>query len=339
MSAGRTRTAVAAPGGHDERGRRFAKGRASERSEEDREGVGIAGDANPTDGRAAVGNSAGAVADGAVRDCAPLVATGLRFSYRKAERPTVNDVSLTLQAGEVTAVLGNNGSGKSTLVSLLLGHARAEGGSVVLLGDAIESLGRREVARRGACMRQEAQPSAATVYDEVIVGRKPHLTWGPTQRDHRIAAEAIERLGIAHAAERPCDQLSGGERQKVRLARALAQQPRVLLLDEPTSALDPHAQVEVMSLVTQVAREEGIAVAVVMHDVNLALRFCTRFALVRDGILLSCGDARSVTAQSLQLTYGVPFQVAHVGSVPVAIPLPLGPLDHPGEHDPASAQA
>ena len=182
-------------------------------------------------------------------------------------------------------------------------------------------VGRRAGARRIALVAQQQRIPHLSVYDQVLLGRKPHVSWSLSDRDRRVVSAMIERLGLERFAARYLDELSGGERQKVFIARALAQEPKVLLLDEPTSALDPKNQLEVLGIVRAVTASESIASVLVIHDINLALRFCDRFLLVRDGCVVAYGDREAVTDEALSATYDVGFKVDAVGDVPVAVPL------------------
>ena len=152
------------------------------------------------------------------------------------------------------------------------------------------------------------------------LGRKPHISWAVRPIDREVVSRALVDLELEQFSERFCDELSGGERQKVFIARALAQEPHILILDEPTSALDPKNQLEVLEVVRRVTHEAGLASVLVLHDVNLALRFCDHFMLVRDGEVVAAGDRSVVTGEALTQTYGTPFKIVEVDGVPVAVP-------------------
>lgn len=169
-------------------------------------------------------------------------------------------------------------------------------------------------------MAQQQTVPHLSVYDEVLLGRKPHISWSVTERDRQIVAESIAQLGLAGFARRYCDELSGGERQKVFIARALAQEPEVLILDEPTSALDPKNQLEVLRIVRDVTHRNNLATVLVLHDINLALRFCDRFMLVRDGAVVAQGGHETVTDETLSATYDAPFRIVDIDGVRIAVP-------------------
>lgn len=261
-------------------------------------------------------------ANGSSMSTAPTVlrANGLSFVYPRSNASVFEDLHLEAHEGEVLAILGNNGAGKSTLLDILAGISRPRTGTVSVMGEDVHSLDRRHAARLIAYVAQQQLIPHLSVYDEVLLGRRPHITWAVTEEDRRIVAEAIARLGLEAFADRFCDELSGGERQKVFIARALAQQPRVLILDEPTSALDPKNQVEVLSAIREITRTGHLASVMVLHDVNLAFRFCDRFVLMNDGRIVAWGDRSVVTEDALFKTYGIRLKIVEVDGVPVAVP-------------------
>ena len=160
-------------------------------------------------------------------------------------------------------------------------------------------------------MSQNVPSTQMTVHDVVMLGRRPYMKWGFTEKDHQIVHEAMDRLNLDALRGRFLNQLSGGERQKVMLARALAQQPK-LLLDEPTSSLDIHNQYQVLKIVQEICRKDGLTAIVVIHDLNLALRFCDRFLLLRQGQVYDAGDWRVLTPEALEQVYQVKGRVLDV---------------------------
>ena len=158
-----------------------------------------------------------------------------------------------------------------------------------------------------------------SVYDEVLLGRKPHVPWNISAHDRAVVAAALKQLELEPFVDRYCDELSGGERQKVYIARAIAQQTETLLLDEPTSALDPKNQMEVLQVVRDITTRASLATVMVIHDVNLALRFCDRFVLMRNGTILAQGCIEAVTDEALSETYDMPMRIAEIDNVKLAI--------------------
>lgn len=244
---------------------------------------------------------------------------GVTFSYRSA--PVLDGVDFVVQPGEFLAVLGNNGAGKSTLLRCITRMVRPRHGAVFLGETDVHALRANERARRIGYVPQRAESSHMTVYDAVLVGRTPHITWDASHDDHHVVEHVLAELGLEDLAMRPIDELSGGELQKTVIARALAQEPRVLLLDEPTSSLDLRNQLDVLATVKRVTAAQGVAVVAVMHDLNLALRFADAFLFLADGRVHACGGPEVVTSATVTEVYGVPVSVTSVGDVPLVVPL------------------
>ena len=237
------------------------------------------------------------------------------------------DVSVTIKHGSLTGLLGPNGCGKTTLLKLMAGVLRPRKG-VVTLGDrAVHSIPRRELARQIAVVPQETHPAFDySVLEMVLMGRHPHLgafqLEGP--RDIAIARDALAATGTAHLAERAYMTLSGGEKQRVVIASALAQSPDVLLLDEPTASLDLAYQMEVASLLHRLNHDRGVSMVLATHDLNLAASLCDSLVLVRSGRILAQGPTREVlTASMIQQLYDVDADVhvheasGHLTVVPI----------------------
>ena len=247
-----------------------------------------------------------------------LNVNGLSFRYRGGE-PLLKGVSFSIGAGQCAAVLGNNGAGKSTLMKCVGRLLNANAGSVQLNGSELTQLSHREIAKRVAFVAQSATRTRLTVYDSVLLGRKPYMKWAFSAEDRAIAENAIAQMQLSGLEERFTDELSGGEQQKVMLARALAQQPELLLLDEPTSSLDLQNQHLVLGLVREICERTGIAAMVIIHDLNLALRFCDRFLMLSGGEICFSGGAEVVNRESIARVYGIPAKVVEIGGRRVVI--------------------
>jgi len=234
-----------------------------------------------------------------------LEAAGLRFAYGR--RPVLDEVSLALGPGELVGVIGPNGAGKTTLVRLLAGVLAPAGGSVRLADRPLSAYRRRELARRLAVVPQDAHLEFPfTALEVVLMGRAAHLPplGFPRARDLAVARAAMQRLEVAHLEDRPLDRVSGGERQRVLLARALAQEPEVLLLDEPTTHLDLRHQAGIHDVLGELSRSRGTAVLSVLHDLNLAAMYCDRLILLAAGRVLRVGTPSQVlTAEALGAAY------------------------------------
>jgi iron complex transport system ATP-binding protein len=233
-----------------------------------------------------------------------LSATDLAFGY--PGRTVGAGVTLTVAPGEAVALLGPNGGGKTTLLKTLLGLLQPHGGAVHVDGDALSALPAGERARRlGYVPQAHAGAFAFAASDVVLMGRTAHqgLFARPSAVDRRIAAQMMETLGIGHLAARPYTLLSGGERQLVLIARALAQEPRYVVLDEPTASLDFGNQGKVLRQIAALTAR-GLGVLFTTHDPNQALRHADRVALLGDETLLALGDPREVlTVERLERLY------------------------------------
>lgn len=233
-----------------------------------------------------------------------IEAKGICFHYKNC--PVVlQNVDFQAEDGHFLAILGNNGAGKSTLLKCMNGILKPDSGILLLDGEDLLTMPHRQVAQRVAFVAQTVASTQMTVHDMVMLGRRPYMGWSFSREDHDIVHAAMARLGLMDMRGRFLNQLSGGERQKVMLARALAQQPRLLLLDEPTSALDIRNQYQVLKIVGELCRTEGLTAVVVIHDLTLALRFCDRFLLMRDGQVYRCGGLEVLDKTALREVYGV----------------------------------
>lgn len=212
---------------------------------------------------------------------APLSVDSLTVAI--AGRVVVRDLNLQLQAGERLVILGRNGAGKTTLLHTLAGLRPSAAGQVRLYGSSYAELGHRAAARlRGLLPQQQGDAFAATVLESVLIGRHPHIDrwiW-EGEADLQIALIALAAVGLQHCAEREIHTLSGGERQRVALATLLTQQPRLYLLDEPLAHLDLNHQIAMLELFSRRAREDGAALVMVLHDLNLAARYADRVLLL-----------------------------------------------------------
>ena len=258
-----------------------------------------------------------------------LAAENLGFGYR--DRRIGSEVTLELAAGEVLCLLGPNGSGKTTLFKTLLGLLPAQGGRVLIDGRDARMLSRDAMARQVSYVPQaHAAFFPYTVRETVLMGRTAHLGLfaAPAARDHAAALDAIRRMGIAHLADAVYTQISGGERQLALIARALAQDARMVIMDEPTANLDFGNQVRVLERIRLLA-DEGIGVLLSTHDPDHAFLCADRVAMLHQGRLMACGAAEAVmTTGNLQQLYGVEIAVTTValaqgGARRLCVPLGL----------------
>lgn len=249
-----------------------------------------------------------------------LEVKNLSFDYSKNGRRILDGVSFFLEQGQFMAILGNNGAGKSTLIKCIDRINPVTTGQVLVNGKSIEAMQRRQLAQSVAYVPQNTQPAHTMVFDAVLLGRKPYIKWGITAEDERIVAETLEMLNLKQLESRYLDELSGGELQKTMLARALVQQPKYLLLDEPTSSLDPNNQHEMLHVIRDIAQEKNIGVAIVIHDLNLAMRHCDRFLFIKDAKVFSFGGVETVTPETIETVYDLRVDIIEHKGIRVIIP-------------------
>ncbi len=242
-----------------------------------------------------------------------LWADNVSFRYAAGAPLVVDGVTVRLTDGALAGILGPNGSGKTTLLRLLSGTHRPTAGRVLLGDRPLDQLTRREAARQIAVVPQETELAFEyTALEIVLMGRHPHLgiftVEGP--EDLRIAHEAMAATGTSHLVDRPFHELSGGEKQRVVIAAALAQSASLLLLDEPTASLDLGYQLEISSLLTRLNQERGVTMAISTHDLNLAASICRELILMRDGTVIAAGPASDVlTPDHIKRLYDVEADV------------------------------
>jgi iron complex transport system ATP-binding protein len=244
---------------------------------------------------------------------------GLEFRYNS--RRILRDVRFALQAGELLAILGPNGVGKTTLLKCINANLRPAAGSVLVDGRDVLRMDSMEIARRVGYVAQRTEAARLTVFDAVLLGRRPHLGWRISEQDLHLTGAAIERLDLESLTMRHIDQLSGGELQKVAIARALVQEPRLLLLDEPTSSLDLRNQIDILKIIRQVVDQHKVAAAMTMHDLNKALRWADKFIFLKDGAVFAAGGSGQVTAEMVAAVYGVKVEIHLHRGYPWIIPL------------------
>jgi len=249
------------------------------------------------------------------------------LSVNYGARRVLQDVSLEVSSGEVVALIGPNGAGKSTLIRAVSGVIPIQNGNVRTNGDDFSTLDSMKRAKYLAVVPQAVSlPPAFTVWETVLMGRTPYLGFlgQPSKQDEEIARRALERVSAGEFAERRVGELSGGEAQRVLLARALCQSTPILLLDEPTAHLDLQYQVSLLKLVYELAHHDNLAVLVALHDLNLAAHFADRVALLVGGGMKALGMPREVlTEELISQAYCLPVKV-------VDHPLTGGPLVLPG---------
>jgi iron complex transport system ATP-binding protein len=243
----------------------------------------------------------------------------LDFAYGR--RPVLAGVRLEVPAGEIVAVLGPNGVGKTTLLKCINAILRTEKGAILVDAEDVRRMSPAAVAARIGYVAQRTDAAQMTVFDAVLTGRIPHIRWQATEHDLHAVEAVVARLGLGLLALRFIDELSGGELQKVAIARALVQEPRLLLLDEPTSSLDLRNQIDILSLLRSVVDDRRVAVVMTMHDINTALRFADALVFVKGGRVAAHCRAAEVTAGLVSDVYGVAVELHRVGDLAFVVPV------------------
>jgi len=222
--------------------------------------------------------------------------------------PVVSDLSFQLKPGELVGLIGPNGCGKTSVIKALSRILALKSGEITLDGRHLRHISHNDLAKViGVVPQSPNLPETFSVTEVVLLGRSPHLGWmrNESQRDLQIACEAMQATGIAEFAERKISELSGGEKQRVTIARVLAQQPQAILLDEPTANLDICHQLEVLDLMKSLCRQKQMAVLIALHDLNLAAQYCDRLILIKKGRIFAQGLPHEViTSANIQAVYG-----------------------------------
>lgn len=261
-----------------------------------------------------------------------LQVAGITLAYNR--QPVLAGVSFDAFAGELIGLVGPNGSGKSTLIRGVCRRLTPKAGSVRVCGLEVAAIKRDELARLVAVVPQTPYlPESFTAWEIVLMGRTPHLGMlrYESARDNSIAWSAIELTGTRHLAARRVGELSGGERQLVLIARALTQEPRVLLLDEPTAHLDIKHQTRMLDLVRRLCREQGLACVAALHDLNLAAQYCDRLVMLGGGKVRAHGGVEEVlTGENIRDVYGAEVCIGRHPTT--GLPVVLPSIDGLGEH-------
>lgn len=248
-----------------------------------------------------------------------LKADSISFSY--PNKKVLESISFSIDKGDCVAILGVNGAGKSTLLKCLNRILKTDDGCIYIEKQNINNMSQIEIAKNMGYVPQRANVSRMTVFDTVLLGRKPYIKVDVTDKDLEIVNDILKQLSLEKYSLRYLDELSGGECQKVVIARALAQQPKILLLDEPTSSLDLKNQIEVLDFIQGIAKNRGISVVVIMHDLNLALRFADKFIMMKNNRIYAVGGKEIITEKTIKDVYSVDVNIRNIDGKTVVIPL------------------
>ena len=246
---------------------------------------------------------------------------GLFFRYKNVT--VLKDVGIELNKGEVLSIVGPNGAGKTTLLKCIVQIVKPDNGAILIDGKDASRMKRLDLARSiGYVPQSSPSKFPITVFDAVLMGRRPYIAWKPSQKDLEVVAALLRSMGLEDMALRDYDQLSGGQKQKVLLARAFAQDTDYLLLDEPTSNLDLRHQMEVMEMISGMVKRKGAAAMLAMHDLNLASRFSDTIVMLNAGKIFCTGEpSQVITVENIKSVYGVEARKNRNSGYPYILPI------------------
>ncbi len=236
----------------------------------------------------------------------------LSFGYSKRQSLVLNGVNLSLNKGEIGIVLGKNGSGKSTLFKNIVGIEKPSSGSINLNDNDILNSSFSKRSSLVAYVPQTIEFGSLTVYDSILMGRISKFGLKDRKRDREVVESLIDEMGLKELSLRNANQLSGGEKQKVAIARALAQEPELLVFDEPTGNLDMSNERLVLKEAKRLSREKGISILVAIHDINAAIGFGDKFFFLKDGKITFDGDENIINEESIKETFGINVDVMEI---------------------------
>ncbi len=246
-----------------------------------------------------------------------LSVDNIEFSYQS--KNVLKNIKFKVKRGEVVSILGINGAGKSTLLKCINRILQPKQGTILIDRFDLKQLNDKEIAKNIAYAPQSATGNYITVFDAVLLGRKPYIKWGVSKRDLQITDKVLKLMQLEDYALRNTNELSGGELQKVIIARALVQEPKILLLDEPANNLDLKNQMEVMKIIKDISKTQNIASIVVMHDLNLTLRFSDKFIMLKNGKVYSEGDNKIINSKNIKDVYNVEAYVDYYKGIPIVV--------------------
>ena len=238
-----------------------------------------------------------------------LIVKDLTYRYRKFSDPVLNGANLELKDGQIGILLGKNGSGKTTLFKNLLGICKPEKGTMEFNGEDLTKMGRRQRAMQVAYVPQDIRFGALTVFDSVLMGRIAYFGMQAGKEDYEAVEKILQEMGLAAFASRNVEELSGGERQKIAIARAMAQQPKLMVFDEPTGNLDIANEHLIIAEAKKLAKEKGISILSSLHDLNQALSLGDKFFFLKDGVVKYAGGEEIVTEEVIKDVFDIDVKI------------------------------
>jgi iron complex transport system ATP-binding protein len=244
----------------------------------------------------------------------------LNFRYRK-DKEVLKDLNVTFSEGKITSILGRNGSGKSTMLKNINRIIKPDSGKIIIDGKSVQEYSRKELAKLVGFLAQRSSGIDATVMDAVLTGRRPHMGMDISRYDREVSEKVLKMMGLEKFACRRTTEISGGELQKVVIARALVQEPRILLLDEPVNHLDVVNQLEVLGFIRDVTIDKEMTTVIVMHDINTAIRFSDELVFMKDGSIVRQCKSYEIDADLVKESFGLSVEITTVNDMPFVIPL------------------
>ncbi len=248
-----------------------------------------------------------------------------KITFRYNSHPVLEDITFQVHTHEITAILGPNGAGKTTLLRCINRILKPESGTVQIEEQDLARCSSRDIARRVAYVAQRSEPRRISAFDAVLLGRKPHIGWNVSHHDIEMTQVTLSRLELEHLSLRYTDRMSGGEYQKVCIARAVVQEPTVMLLDEPTASLDLKNQLAILRLLQTIVRGHRMCAVITMHDLNTAFRYANKFLFLKNGTIFAALDRSEISSNVIEEVYGVPVTVQWHQDHPVVLPLDSDP--------------
>ena len=243
----------------------------------------------------------------------------LTFRYSKFSRPVLKGASLELKPGEIGILLGKNGSGKTTLFKNVLGIHKPGSGKILFEGEDLLKMSRKERARRIAYVPQDIHFGALTVFDSIMLGRISYFGLKSGDEDYKAVEKILLDMHLEGYAFRMVDELSGGERQKIAIARAMAQEPKLMVFDEPTGYLDIANEQLIMEEARKLAKEKNIAILSSLHDLNQALAFGDKFFFLKNGVVQHAGGREIITPEVVKDTFDVDVRIREIDGQTVVL--------------------
>jgi iron complex transport system ATP-binding protein len=231
------------------------------------------------------------------------------ISFKYNQKKILNSVKFGVRGNEIVSILGPNGAGKTTLLKCINKILKPFKGEICVGENNILRFSQNEIARNISYVSQKPEPNRLTVFDSILLGRKPHIKFRVSERDLKIVYSVVKKLNLEKISLRYTEEISGGELQKVAIARALVQESKIILMDEPTSSLDLKNQQEVLKLIYEISKVHNVSTIMTVHDINIALRYSDRILFLKEGAIFAEVTPDKVTPEIIEIVYGVKVNI------------------------------